>query len=141
MSPDDEGRAPSEIIEAERAAYIEHLPELESNWPWDVRMVYEELLHRLFDWEEVIEAQAVVEDCGIGGHDIYSRFGYVTGYGNKGFVVYHRTQLAKRLLRYDSLSVSSIAFAVGYDSPSGFSKTFKRRVGVSPIAYRRREED
>lgn len=87
-----------------------------------------------------VEAREVVEDCGIGGHDVYSRFRHVTGHGIKEFVVYHRLRLAKRLLRYNSLSVSEIAFAVGYASPSGFSKTFKRHVGSSPTAFRRREE-
>jgi len=72
---------------------------------------------------------------------VYSRFRHVTGHGIKEFVVHHRIRLAKQLLRYESLSVSEIAFAVGYSSPSGFSKTFKRRVGCSPTTYREGEEE
>jgi len=132
-------RNPQQIIEAERAAYLDELPEPEPDWPPDVRAVYRTLRDRLFDWEGV-EAQDVIEDCGIGSHDVYSRFRYVKGHGIKGFVVYHRMQLAKRLLRYDSLSVSEVAFAVGYSSPSGFSKTFKRHEGQSPTAFREQEE-
>lgn len=128
-----------EIIKREKEAYLKELSEPSPGWPVDVRRVYEELLDRLFEWEGV-EAQEVLEKCGMYGHEIYTRFRHVTGYGIKGFVVYHRIQLAKRLLRYDSLSVSEIAFAVGYSSPSGFSKMFKRRVGDSPTSFREQEE-
>lgn len=133
-------RNPRQIIEAERSAYIEeHLPEPESDWPPDVRVVYEALRDRLFDWNGV-EAQEVIKNCGIRSHDIYSRFRYVTGYGIKEFVIHHQLRLAKRLLWYESLSVSEVAFAVGYSSPSGFSKTFKRHEGQSPTAFREQEE-
>ncbi len=131
---------PQKIIEAERAAYLDDLPEPESDWPPDVRAVYETLRERLFDWGEIVEAQEVVDECGIGSHEIYGRFRYVTDHGIKEFVVYHRLQLAKRLLCYDSLSVTEIAFAVGYSTPSGFSKTFKRHVGRTPTVFRGREE-
>lgn len=130
---------PGEIVEAERTAYREELPGPDSDWPQDVRVVYVKLLDRLFDWGGV-EAQEILDDCGIGGHDAYSRFRHVTGHGIKGFVVHHRMQLAKRLLRYDALSISDVAFAVGYDSPSGFSKTFKRRVGRCPTVFREHGE-
>lgn len=138
MSPAEDRRAASEIIEAERTAYLETLSAPEPDWPPDVRIVYETLCDRLFQWG--VEAQAVVEECGIGGHDIYSRFRYCTGYGIKEFVILHRLRLGKLLLHYEALSVSQVAFAVGYDSPSGFSKTFKRRVGTSPTRFRERRE-
>lgn len=138
MSTASDRRAPSEIIEAERTAYVGDLPESEPDWPPDVCTVYRALRDRLFDWG--VEAQEVIDDCGIGGHDIYSRFRHCTGYGIKEFVILHRLQLGKRLLRHEALSVSQVAFAVGYSSPSGFSKTFKRRVGCSPTAHRKRQE-
>ena len=125
---------PLQIIDAEQAAYVDELPEPDPNWPPDVRTVYRALRDRLFDWEGG-EAQEVLDDCGIGSHDVYSRFRHCTGFGIKEFVVHHRIEFAKRLLRYESPTVSQVAFAVGYDSPSGFSKTFKRRVGRSPTDF------
>lgn len=50
MPPDDDERAPREVIEAERTAYLENLPEPGSDWPPDVRAVYETLRERLFEW-------------------------------------------------------------------------------------------
>ena len=126
---------PSQIIEAERSAYLEELSEADPDWPADVRAVYRKLRDRLFDWGGV-EAQKILADCGIRGHDVYSRFRHVTGHGIKEFVVHHRIELAKRLLRYESLTVSQVAMAVGYDSPGGFCATFKRHSGKTPGAFR-----
>ena len=128
-------RDPQHIVEAERAAYHDELPAPAPDWPPDVRAVYETLLDRLFDWKDV-QAQEVVVECGIGSRDIYGRFRHCIGYGIKEFVVHHRLQLAKRLLDHESLSITDVAFAVGYTSPSGFSKTFKRHEGQSPTAFR-----
>lgn len=86
-----------------------------------------------------VEAQTVVEDCGIGGHAIYSRFRHVTGYGIKEFVIHHRLRLAKRLLRYEPLTISQVAMAVGYESPGGFCATFKRYSGRTPTGFREEE--
>jgi len=128
---------PPEIIEREKAAYRETLSPPDPDWPSDVRAVYGELQDRLF--EMGLEAQSVVDDCGIGSHDIYGRFRHFTGHGIKEFIVHHRLQLAKRLLRHPSLTATQIAFAVGYASLSGFCATFQRRVGCSPTEFRGRE--
>lgn len=82
----------------------------------------------------------MLEECGIGSHDIYSRFRHFTGHGIKGFIVHHRIELAKRLLMLQDLSVGQVAFAVGYSTPNGFSTTFKRRIGLGPTAYRGAKE-
>jgi AraC family transcriptional activator of pobA len=44
---------------------------------------------------------------------------------------------AKRLLIYSGLSVSQVAYAVGYDDPAYFSRVFARRTGCSPARFRR----
>jgi len=125
---------PPEIIKAERTAYLDELSEPDPDWPPDVRTVYRTCRERLF--EMGLEAQDVVAECGIGSHDVYSRFRHCTGYGIKEFIVHHRLQLAKRLLRYESLSVTQVAFAVGYVSSSGFCATFRRHVGCPPTEFR-----
>lgn len=45
---------------------------------------------------------------------------------------------AKRLLRYEKMSVKEIAAALGFDDPFYFSHFFKKQVGVSPKAWRER---
>ena len=48
-----------------------------------------------------------------------------------------RIEMAKRLLASDD-SVKSIAFALGFVSPSSFSYAFGRAIGVTPLRFRQR---
>jgi AraC family transcriptional regulator len=49
-----------------------------------------------------------------------------------------RMSRAKELLADQNLSVTEIAFCVGYQSPSSFTATFRKVVGITPTEYRRR---
>lgn len=49
-----------------------------------------------------------------------------------------RFERAKQLLRYTSRTIAEISALVGFSRPSHFSSAFRRRVGVSPRAYRGR---
>lgn len=55
------------------------------------------------------------------------------------FVEAQRLQLASQLLDLTGRAVSTIAAEVGYPDPLYFSHRFKRRTGLSPTAYRRRQ--
>ncbi|MFB6229808.1 MAG: helix-turn-helix transcriptional regulator [Salinibacter sp.] len=131
--------APPEIIDAERSAYRDKVRDPDPDWPPDVRAVYCTCRERLF--EMGLEAQEVTDNLGIRNHNIYSRFRYFTGQRIKEWIIQHRLRLAKRFLRRTSLSGTWIAFAVGYESSSGFCTTFKRREGCTPTAFREREEE
>lgn len=52
------------------------------------------------------------------------------------FIVRTRMQAAAKLLRYTGLAVSDIAYRVGYDTPSSFTKSFCKHFGTAPTAYR-----
>jgi len=47
-----------------------------------------------------------------------------------------RVENAARTLRYTDNSVQEIAFSVGYDSPSSFTKVFNQYYGISPTEFR-----
>lgn len=46
---------------------------------------------------------------------------------------------AERQLRYTSMSVTQIAYYLGFEDPAYFSRFFTRRMGLSPRAFRRRD--
>jgi len=46
---------------------------------------------------------------------------------------------AKRQLLYTNMTVSAIAYALGFEDPAYFTRFFSRRAGVSPRSYRLRE--
>ncbi len=48
-----------------------------------------------------------------------------------------RIEKAERLLRGTTMSVTDIAFSVGFADSNYFSYAFKKQVGLSPLAYRR----
>ncbi|MDR6193230.1 AraC family transcriptional regulator [Siphonobacter sp. SORGH_AS_0500] len=45
-------------------------------------------------------------------------------------------QEARMLLKVTDWSVSEIAYSLGYETPSRFIYTFRKNVGISPLAYR-----
>lgn len=51
-----------------------------------------------------------------------------------------RLQQAKLLLQQDKMNVSEVAYAVGFDSLSYFSKIFKKYYGLSPSALNQQEK-
>lgn len=46
---------------------------------------------------------------------------------------------AERQLRYTSMSVTQVAYYLGFEDPAYFSRFFTRRMGMSPRAFRRRD--
>ncbi len=52
------------------------------------------------------------------------------------YVIRQRLETAARLIRYSDEPIGEIIFKVGYDSPSAFSRAFKKRFAVSPQEYR-----
>jgi len=45
---------------------------------------------------------------------------------------------AKRLLTHGDLSIQEIAFQLGYNDPSYFTRLFKKKVGVTPSDFMKR---
>ncbi|MGH8169229.1 MAG: helix-turn-helix domain-containing protein [Steroidobacteraceae bacterium] len=46
---------------------------------------------------------------------------------------------AERQLRYTSMSVTQVAYQLGFEDPAYFSRFFTRRMGMSPRAFRHRD--
>ena len=54
------------------------------------------------------------------------------------FIIYFRMDKAKKLLSDMSMNIGDVSRSVGYEDPLTFSKLFKKNVGVSPNAYRKK---
>jgi AraC family transcriptional regulator len=65
---------------------------------------------------------------------LHRLFRSVVGVPPHEFVTRARIRLALELLA-EGCSVTEVAMATGYSTPSGFSSAFKRRVGISPSRY------
>ncbi len=53
------------------------------------------------------------------------------------YIIRLRLETAASLLLYSSETVNNIAFNVGYETPSSFTKAFKKRYGISPVEFRK----
>ncbi len=56
------------------------------------------------------------------------------------YLIWLRIQRAAQLLRDSDLTVTQILHRVGFHSPSHFTTTFRRHMGMSPTDYRRRSD-
>jgi AraC-like DNA-binding protein len=66
------------------------------------------------------------------------RFMHFVGQPPMRYLAQWRMQVAARRLADGRAKVSAVALEVGYDSEAAFSRAFKRIVGASPAAWRRR---
>ncbi|WP_458098221.1 helix-turn-helix domain-containing protein [Roseomonas sp. WA12] len=64
-------------------------------------------------------------------------FRLATGQTPYDWLVALRIERAQELLSLPDLSITEIALAVGYQTPSSFTASFRRTVGVTPTEYRR----
>jgi signal transduction histidine kinase/DNA-binding response OmpR family regulator/streptogramin lyase len=60
----------------------------------------------------------------------------LTGMSITAYLNHIKIEKAKKLLKTTELSISEIAYDVGFDDPAYFSRSFKKLVTISPISYR-----
>ncbi|MCQ5089892.1 AraC family transcriptional regulator [Ruthenibacterium lactatiformans] len=63
-----------------------------------------------------------------------------TGQNLWAYLTDNRLAKAKELLRTTQDKTYAIAYQVGYDNPSYFSKLFKKGTGMTPNEYRKADE-
>lgn len=82
-------------------------------------------------------ASELAREAGMSRSAFYARFGEVLGEAPSAYLLRWRMVLARTALRKDA-RVAEVANLCGYGSEAAFSRAFKRHVGLSPTAWRRR---
>jgi transcriptional regulator GlxA family with amidase domain len=82
--------------------------------------------------------ERMVERSGLNARTFSRRFKAATGYAPIEYVQAMRIEEAKQMLEIDALSVDEVGASVGYDDSTSFRRVFKRGVGLSPSAYRKK---
>ena len=88
------------------------------------------------DW--VIDELA--REAGTSRSVLAERFAKLLGIPPMHYLAKWRMQIASELLRSGKANLATIAADVGYESEASFSRAFKKLIGVSPSAWRRREQ-
>ncbi|MEM7572756.1 MAG: ATP-binding protein [Bacteroidota bacterium] len=83
-----------------------------------------------------LKASDAAKAVGMSRSNLYAKLSAVTGLSFNLYLRSVRLQKAKQLLQHTSLSVSEIAYQVGFSRPDYFSKQFTRQFGTSPSSMR-----
>ena len=81
---------------------------------------------------------AMAERSGMTERGFHRRFRKATGQAPVEYIQTLRVEEAKQLLETTAAPIDEIAAEVGYTEPSSFRSAFRKRVGVSASAYRKK---
>lgn len=101
---------------------------------WQVRKVTSYMREHL---EEPIGLDILSGLVGLSRFHFCTAFRKATGTTPHAWLVKLRMERARQLLADPSLAVTDVALAVGYETPSAFTASFRKIVGVTPGAFRR----
>jgi len=81
---------------------------------------------------------AMSERSGLTSRSFLRRFKQATGQTPVEYVQTLRVEEAKQMLETSDVSIDDVAIEVGYSEPAAFRSAFRKHVGVSPSAYRKK---
>jgi AraC-like DNA-binding protein len=82
-----------------------------------------------------VKNETVSELCGMSPFRFSRSFSEVYGLTFQDYVVRYRILESCRLLKSPSANVTDVAYAIGFNDASYFSRTFRRHVGMTPSSY------
>ncbi|MFT5111063.1 MAG: transcriptional regulator GlxA family with amidase domain [Parasphingorhabdus sp.] len=90
------------------------------------------------NYAEANPVAKMIEFCGINRRTFSRRFKSATGYDPLEYVQSLRMENARRLLETSDLGIDEVSDRVGYEDTASFRRLFKRKSGVTPVAYRKK---
>jgi len=91
------------------------------------------LKHLHAEYVEPLSAEDMAKRAGMSVSAFHHHFKLVTASSPLQYLKRIRLDQARRLMAHDGYNASTAARAVGYESPSQFSREFKRLFGVTPL--------
>jgi len=92
-------------------------------------------------FKERIDQKEMAEQCGMTPFRFSRIFKQTYGIGFAEFVLRKRMEHAGELLNNSQMPITSIAYAVGFQDPSYFTRAFKQYFSCSPSDYRREKNN
>jgi AraC-like DNA-binding protein len=87
---------------------------------------------------EIIRLKTVARLCHLSESEFSRIFHHEHGTSFRQFLLNYRIAMARDFLAEPRACVSEVAYAVGFDDPSHFARTFRRFVGEPPTRYHQR---
>ncbi|HNR55861.1 MAG TPA: AraC family transcriptional regulator [Flavobacteriales bacterium] len=85
---------------------------------------------------ELRTVETIAEELGISRGHLHKLAQRHFGRSAKLLIEDHRMLQARRALLFTDADVATIAFDLGYTDPSNFARSFRRHMGLAPVAYR-----
>lgn len=101
------------------------------------------LIHKAQNWlqdrmTDAVRMSDLAQQLAVSERTLIRRFNAVLGHSPLTYLQHLRIDTARALLEAGDLSIEQIALYVGYSDVSSFSRLFRKRVGLTPGAYRAR---
>lgn len=84
-----------------------------------------------------ITVETMAQHIGMSRVQLYKKLLFITGNTPSEFMRQIRIRRAEQMLRESQLSVSEVAYRVGFNVPRYFTKYFKEMYGVNPSQYKK----
>ena len=94
-----------------------------------------------YNFDKELSVVTIAESLYTDTSYLIRKFTEKQGISPKEYIIEKRLVLAKKLLRETDSSVIEISNSVGYSDQFYFSRIFKKKVGMSPTAYRKSENE
>jgi AraC-like DNA-binding protein len=91
------------------------------------------LKHLHAEYAKPLSAEDMAKRAGMSVSAFHHHFKLATASSPLQYLKHIRLDQARRLMTHDGYNASTAARAVGYESPSQFSREFKRLFGVTPL--------
>ncbi|KYP81284.1 AraC family transcriptional regulator [Ferroacidibacillus organovorans] len=116
------------ILQGEHGITLEHIA-MEGSAGYQIRNVIEHIVNHL---ERSFRIEELAEMASMSVASLHRHFKEVTAMSPIQFQKQLRLQKARRLLFSGSTDAADVAFRVGYESPSQFSREYSRLFGLPP---------
>lgn len=104
----------------------------------DILTRFRSVLHKHFEnnKESLITASDIASELAMSTHYLSDLLRNLTGMNTQQHIHSYLIDRAKTLLSTTDMSVSEIAFSLGFEYPQYFSRLFKNKTGHTPIEFR-----
>lgn len=118
------------LVCGEQTAMLGHIAFAESR----LHQVNRVIAWIMRNYKQPFSMQAAAAEANMSPSSLHSHFKAVTTFSPLQYQKQLRLQEARRLILVQSLDAAAAAFAVGYESPSQFSREYRRLFGAPPAA-------
>lgn len=104
-------------------------------------LVIEKIHYSAHDFESVNTSDFLSKELGHDYSYLSNLFSSVEGITIEKYIINQKIEKVKELLVYDELSLSEIAYQLGYSSVQHLSNQFKKVIGLTPSHFKKLKEN